>query len=332
MDDARPTAEVFISILKVLQRIEEKLDGQERRVGNFENERKQSNIVRNSDECSVSDAGEATGLKVYPPSSASSILGSVHLQASEKTEVPYSDVGFSTQEPGQSEAFKKLLETYLGDCWKLPDDKRLPLNLINRTVDWTNPAWDPKIVLSTIWKDKVREGLERLRRFDIDLRAQPGNDFFIIDYCAKGTSRLYRIGDKAVGSELKVSLGEPIHQQFSRLVLYQGMTTGNSIKPWMHHPAQRDHNPIPYFTRNGASAGLWSHLSGHLELKRRDTTTNPYLKAVEGFHTTFYEIRKTSDVKELWKQGPLYDHPLGWSFRKSAYTVGWHPVKAASSD
>ena len=65
-----------------------------------------------------------------------------------------------------------------------------------------------------------------------------------------------------------------------------------------------------------------------MELKRRATTTNPYLNHSEGFHTTFYEIRKEASglgagVKELWKHGPLYDHPLGWSFRKSAYTVSY---------
>lgn len=104
------------------------------------------------------------------------------------------------------------------------------------------------------------------------------------------------------------------------------MTTGNSIKPRRRYLASQVDDPIPYFRRNGATAGLWRHLSTHLELKRRVTTTNPYLNHLEGFHTTFYEIRKASDANELWKQGPLYDHPLGWSFRKSAYTVSDPPV------
>ena len=105
------------------------------------------------------------------------------------------------------------------------------------------------------------------------------------------------------------------------------MTTGNSIKPRSETSGDRRTEPIPYFYRN-TSPGLWSHLSAHLELKRRATTTNPYLNPSEGFHTTFYEIRKDASgivdgVKELWKHGPLYDHPLGWSFRKSAYTVSY---------
>ena len=110
------------------------------------------------------------------------------------------------------------------------------------------------------------------------------------------------------------------------------MTTGSSIKPRSEMLSSRNNEPIPYFSQNGAP-GLWRHISAHLELKPRATTTNPYLSPYEGYHTTFYEIRKNvagTSVKELWKQGQLYDHPLGWSFRKSAYTVGLPASSPAS--
>lgn len=101
------------------------------------------------------------------------------------------------------------------------------------------------------------------------------------------------------------------------------MTTGESIKPDKKHFNQALPEPIPYFARGDTSTGLWTHLFFHLRLKRRDTTMNPYWDPSAGFHTTFYEIRKSEHlhINELWKQGPLYDHPLGWYFRKSAYTV-----------
>lgn len=57
---------------------------------------------------------------------------------------------------------------------------------------------------------------------------------------------------------------------------------------------------------------------------------NPYATSTwTGFHTVFYEICETVDPieKELWKHGPLYDHPLGWQFRKCAYTVRVTSVK-----
>ena len=69
--------------------------------------------------------------------------------------------------------------------------------------------------------------------------------------------------------------------------------------------------------------GLWDHLDYHLQTKRRGVTTNPYANALNGFHTNFYEIREVTEwrISELWKHGPLYGHPLGWHFRKCAYTV-----------
>lgn len=107
--------------------------------------------------------------------------------------------------------------------------------------------------------------------------------------------------------------------------LYQGMTTGNSIS--LNNSKLQEGPPdlIPYFGSGNTSMGLWSHIYSHLLLKPRDTTTNPYLDAGAGFHTTFYEIRENEHLgsNEVWKHGPLYDHPLGWHFRKSAYTVSF---------
>lgn len=217
MADLPPTGDVFTSMLRCLERIEEKLEGQEQRLSNFENLTRPPRSTRNADMTSELDLTETPELNGFPSPKAS-IADSAVYRMNEKTEVPYSDIGFSSQEPGQNEEFKRLLETYLGDCWKLPDDKRLSLNLVNRAVDWTHACWDPKIVMSSIRKDAVKKGLERLRRFDHDLRAQPGNDFFIIDYCPKNTSRLYRLGEKAVGTEPRVSLSRPSHHQWSRLM------------------------------------------------------------------------------------------------------------------
>jgi len=217
MPDSAPMSDVFTSILRVLERIEGKLDGQEQRSNTLENLARGPRSARAVDpisEVDLADLPELNGSASPEASIASFTIG--HLN--EKAEVPYSDLGFAFQEKGQNEELKKLLESYLGDCWKLPDDKRLPLNLVNRAVDWTHAAREPQFVMSSIRKDAIKRGLERLKNFDIDLRSQLGNDFFIIDYCPKNTSRLYRLGEKAVGSELKVSLGEPSHHQWSRLM------------------------------------------------------------------------------------------------------------------
>lgn len=103
------------------------------------------------------------------------------------------------------------------------------------------------------------------------------------------------------------------------------MTTGDSIPERRKLGNNGWPEPIPYFGNSKTSQGLWSHLSFHLQLKRRADTTNPYLDPRVGFHTIFYEIRtdKHQQINEIWKHGPLYDHPLGYFFRKSAYTVSW---------
>lgn len=217
MADARPPSDVFGSILKVLERIEERLEGQEHRLNAFERLTKPSRSTRDTD-----STGEVDLTDLVPIDRSSSpkpsIADSVVWPAGEKLEIPYSDVGFGCQFASQNEDLKNTLEATLGDCWKLPDDKRLPLNLASPSADGTSISWDSKVAMSSVAKDAVKKRLDRLRQFDNDHRAHTGNDFFIIDYNPKNNSRLYRLGEKALGSELRVSPGEASHQQWSRLM------------------------------------------------------------------------------------------------------------------
>lgn len=211
-------SDVLTSILRVLERIEDKLDGQEQSLDKFKNTATGPRSARAGDPISEVDLADLPQLnELASPETPITDFATGH--PNEKADVPYSNVDFTFQETGQNKQLKKLLQSYLGDCWKLPDDKRLPLNLVNRAVDWTHAARDPYIVMSSIRQNSFRKGLERLKGFDVDHRSQLGNDFFVIDYSPKNTSRLYRIGEEAVGTELRVSLGEkPSHHQWSRLM------------------------------------------------------------------------------------------------------------------
>ena len=214
MTDPAPAAALLSAILNVLERIEQKLDRQEQRL----------NAINDAPRTPGSNATTSSGgevdladlTEVNEQDGDTQDTWQPHVP--EKLEVPYSDLGFSCHEPNNNDGFRKLLETQIGDCWKLPDDKRLPLNFSNRFIDWTNVTWSPRSTASATQQAAIVKNLERLRRFDADLRAQPGNDFMIIDYNARGNCRLYRIGEEAAGSELKVSLGEPSHHQWSRLM------------------------------------------------------------------------------------------------------------------
>ena len=227
MADARSSSDVFTSILKVLERIEERLEGQERRLNAFDNLTKPSRSARDADSSTEIDLTDLPNID-RSSSPKPSIADSVVWPASEKLEVPYNDVDSNHQMSGQNDDIKNMLEAYLGDCWKLPDDKRLPLHLANRAVDWTSATWDPKVAMSSARKDAVKRGLSHLRQFAIDHRVHPGNDFFIIDCNRKNISRLYRLGEKALGSELRVSLGELSHHQWSRIMYEIGNMIGDS--------------------------------------------------------------------------------------------------------
>lgn len=221
MTEPAPAAEVLSAILGVLERIEGRFDVQEQRFNALSDLPKsiQNTKTLTTSQASEVDLTDLTEVNEYEQEPQSpSIRNSVGGQVSEKLEVPYSDLGFSCHEPNHNDGFTRLLETYIGDCWKLPDDKRLPLNFPNRIIDWTHAAWSPESTASATMQAAIVQDLERLRRFDIDLRAQPGNDFMIIDYDPRGNCRLYRVGDKAAGSELKVSLSKPSHHQWSRLM------------------------------------------------------------------------------------------------------------------
>ncbi|KAL8665373.1 MAG: hypothetical protein Q9202_002266 [Teloschistes flavicans] len=215
------------------------------------------------------------------------------------------------QTNAQDEAEFNLRTKYLGHCAVMPDDGRLPLNF-HRNLNLV-----PGMVgyIDALTRARM---LEALRTFDTDHRTQSENDFCVVDFDSYNNSRIYRIGEDAIGNELMVTTESTHDAPWSRLILYQGMTSGNSIKGEFDSGYA---DPIRYFLR--ASPGLWDHIFSHLRLKRRSSTANPYASGHQGFHTIFYDIRETKHIeaKELWKHGPLYDHPLGWYFRKCAYTL-----------
>ncbi|KAL9023890.1 MAG: hypothetical protein Q9196_006898 [Gyalolechia fulgens] len=320
---------VFNNILEVLQRIEAKLETHESRVKQVE-DLIQTTRLRSTDDAHPSSwtATEVSSVSWQPiPDDKSNLQDNFSVNGVHHATSTYSKGGpkmrYGTWRPESytdntddltGESHLDLMEKYLGHCANMPDDGRLPLSF-----DWTVNYVAPGIGR---FGDVLAEAqrLEALCTFDADLRAQPGNDFLIADFDSSNRSRIYRVGQEAIGEELMVSSESPRDAPWSRLIVYQGMTTGNSIKREFDSAFT---NPIPYFKRSDNSTGLWNHLFSHLQLKRRSATANPYVTGRQGFHTTFYDIRETKDLeaKELWRHGPLYDHPLGWHLRKCAYTL-----------
>ncbi|KAL9120721.1 MAG: hypothetical protein Q9187_002719 [Circinaria calcarea] len=223
----------------------------------------------------------------------------------------------------------KSIQDYLGDWWAIPDDHRIRLTFSNHAY---HKAHEPMRFLSQPPRAYYSDSsLRAARQFDTNLRALPGNDFLVIDFDELNNSRIYRLGQKAVGNPLMVESGSGYDAPWSRLIVYQGMTSGDSIKPNKQSIGSSRLMPIPYFRSGDATPGLWRHLFSHLQLKRRNVTVNPYTDPSVGFHTTFYEIIQVKDQhNELWKHGPLYNDPAGRSFRKCAYTLYSPPPKSES--
>ena len=226
MSDEGNTAKALQSILSVLQSIEKKLDVHEKRLNTLQ-------AAPNSlAHCTTSEDPTSTGTKENTAREDSQTLGTSSsspgspgspVDSDDASEPPITKISYigndsHIQELAHNLSLRKTLEAHLGDCWELPDDRRLPLNLFNRPKDWTNNTWAPHYNYPFNLAKVTKNALDHLVGFDKELRSLPGNDFLIIDYDAAHNSRLYRIGEPAIGYGLKVDPRYPSHQQWSRLM------------------------------------------------------------------------------------------------------------------
>lgn len=324
MTDLHKADNVLYDILRVLERIEGRLDRHEDRFQSLEGDTRrtpdESTEVYNGFSLGIAGTPQQDHDEIFRPSrKGSPVNDDSHEPDGSALKILYSQWGINELDKFFSMALATSLRRRLGDCWGLPDDGRLPLKFFKSNILKTNAPWGTPIDSFPTARQPFERDLEFLCQFDHDLRVHSGNDFVVIDFDLLENTRLYRLGDAAAGPELEVEPQGTKTAPWSRLVLYQGATTGNSISSGRDKHLQ----PIPYFTSTDKIKGLWDHLDYHLQCKRRGTTTNPYATEWHGFHTTFYEVRETTDwtVKETWKHGPLYGHPLGWHFRKCAYTI-----------
>ena len=214
------------------------------------------------------------------------------------------------------------IQEYLGDWWIIPDDRRLRLTFSKHAYQMAHQHSDRTF----IEPPRAYYSMDRMkgaRQFDKQLRDRLGNDFLAIDFDEHNNCRLYRLGKKAIGTSLMIEPEVNQAAPWSRLIVYQGMTSGESINP--EKRSTKKHwlgLSVPYFRSGDASPGMWDHIYAHLRNKSRNVTVNPYMNIGVGFHTTFYEImRDKGEHNELWKHGPLYGDPVGRLFRKCAYTV-----------
>lgn len=241
MTDCRHSNDVLVGILRVLERIEEKLDRQDKRFEHFEDVK----IVRAESQARRSNNGKFgehsenyenivnTGKELeynyHNPKSNHQIsnqslsrAASSHdaslMNKHEVSRVPYSNWSYNERCQDLEEAFTEMLEKYLGDYWRIPADNRLPLMLFHGSIQGTRDYWESQIISTyTMQNPRIGPGLDFLHHFDAKHRSQNGNDFLVVDFDLGNNTRLYRIGENAIGKELMVE-HEADQAPWSRLV------------------------------------------------------------------------------------------------------------------
>ncbi|MCJ1355028.1 MAG: hypothetical protein MMC33_005019 [Icmadophila ericetorum] len=350
MTDNPASTELLAKILDVLTRIDEKIRNQDEQIRTLETFIQKTHSF-GSDACTTDTAIDSSVIlsrgdskldpqdeKPHQPtadksSSEGDSAGEAIIRHDTATEkLPYTDFPWAEKGIffcGQYITIKDYLEITgldyeiqgkLGDWWNIPDDMRMQLTFSKHKYIKARSHSDVFLAepLSIAYGS---ETMNIARQFDDSLRVRPGNDFLAVDFDEHNHSRLYRMGESAVGPPLMIERGGHKNAPWSRLIVYQGMTTGE------HTNHQKESGKglkwsSPYFRAGDENPGLWVNFDYHLRNKAKNITANPYHDPDVGFHTNFYEIMNEADVpNELWKHGPLYNDPLRRSFRKCAYTL-----------
>ena len=223
---------VLHNILDVLQRIESRLAGHEERFKSLEYHTQMSN-----------GGSKAEGLRGYTdtPSEACETSRTTEISYTSTDTLRFSRKGTPTSDdsPGDSStaitipysqwsinqldrffslSLSNLLEARLGDCWKMPDDNRLPLKFFKTNILKSNGPFGVPIDSFPTARQPFERDLEFLCQFDDDLRAHPGNDFMVVDFDAADNTRSYRLGEQASGLELQVEAQGLKNAPWSRLM------------------------------------------------------------------------------------------------------------------
>lgn len=247
MPDAQNSSAVLLNILRVLERIERKLDKQEERFDQLKTPPATNNGNTSKDpsieeDSSPSEHPHISGLEGkelhlnedHMPSTqngstqngsnpeASMEIRSLIRPAAQLIETPkihYSHWSFGQAYREIDDRFKDTLHKHFGEYCQIPLDNRLPLRTfksVNHNIEGF--LWESQAVINNVSISSFEKRLALFRRFDTVLRSHKGNDFLVIDYDLANNTRLYRVGQKAVGDELMVLPEGPENAPWSRLM------------------------------------------------------------------------------------------------------------------
>lgn len=206
--ECSPAVDALTSVLRVLERIEVKLEKQEQRGKSLEKQEKEK--TDHLHQIEKVDYRRRT-------QSLSENISTVDLSL--PSTVPYSIWQLGNPKPHQILDLEllKVIESQVGDYWKIPDDGRLPLKSFKITTHGQDDGGEKPASYSRT-KRQIERDSKEVRQFDDALRIQPGNDFLIVDHDSRNNARLYRVGAKAIGSQLRVEYGHSQSAPWSRIM------------------------------------------------------------------------------------------------------------------
>ena len=236
MEQQQQSHDILQAILTVLQSIDHKLEGYEDRLDTLERSQDGGRETLNDEMTvnSLTDVGQEPPrnnddavLQEDPGTTAASTLLKIiysdwHTNRLIESMPQLFHNEWDTTRTRLDEFFdfhlSQNLEQRLGDCWNMPDDERLPLKFFKANVLQTNFFYGA--TASTLLKGRqpFERELNLLCTFDRDHKSHPANDFVVVDFDAYNNSRVYRLGESAVGPEPLVDLQEAQEAPWTRIV------------------------------------------------------------------------------------------------------------------
>ena len=193
MADVQLPTELIVSLLRVLERVEQRLEKLDKHFENTQSLYTLDPTEKRGPSQNHLEYDEA--ISSHETTKETSETQVSTRQHSVATKVRYSDWSENSRGLQFEAEGEALLQRYLGDYWKVPNDNRLPT-----------------------FKPNLKVRLDILRQFDTQLRSEKGNDFVVIDYDLMNNTRIYRIGEAAIGNELMVDPTQLDNAPWSRLM------------------------------------------------------------------------------------------------------------------
>lgn len=218
MTDLQLPSELLLKILRVLERVEERLERLERPDKHSERPENLDPLYPPERRPYVQNHWDYDEhIPSQAPAKETFANGALTKHHPHTATIPYNDWSMNSYNSHFEGEVLSMLKSHLGDYWRVPKDNRLPLVAFKSTLDIEN-CWGPQVALHSAARPNIEVRLDLLRRFDAEHRIEKGNDFLVIDYDLVNNTRLYRIGDSAIGSDLMVDSLQQDNAPWSRLM------------------------------------------------------------------------------------------------------------------